>query len=146
MNAKLGTTSSAYKYWMDMCTVYTKDVQSFLCPSQTCDWFGGYGWNVYGPGYVLNHPSRTGTIYDGVTLAMVVRPASLTMLADLWPKPSSGSYTPSSWIPHWTPASSLHTTYAPVVHNEGANIGFVDGHVTWWRRPNYASLPDYYYK
>ncbi len=146
MNKKLGTTSNGYKYWMDICMVYTKDSEVFDCPSQVCEWFGGYGWNVYGPGYTLNHATRFGGIWDGVTLGMVANPSKLTMLADLWPKPASGSYTPSTWIPHWTPTSSYYLTYAPRVHNDGANIGFVDGHAAWWKRPNYAVLPDYYYK
>ena len=142
MNKKLGTTSSAYKYWMDICMVYTKDSEVFQCPNLTGIWFGGYGWNVYGPGYVLNHPTRTGDIYDGITLGKVEHPVTLAMLADLWPSPT----TPSNWINHWRPSSSYYVTYAPVTHNDGANIAFIDGHAAWWKNPAYAVLPYYYYQ
>jgi len=144
MNAKLGTTSNTIKYWMDMCMTYTRDAQVFLCPSLAAPtWLGSYGWNVYGAGYTLNHPTRFTDIYNGITLGMVAHPATLTMLADLWPNAT----TPTSWLAYWNPTTGAnYTTFAPVTHNNGANIGFIDGHAAWWKNPNYAVLPDYYYK
>ncbi len=142
MNAKLGTVSQAYRYWMDICLLYTKDIQVFDCPSQVNTWMGGYGWSVYSVGYVLNHPTRTGGIYEGITLGMVAHPSTLPMLADLWPNPT----TPTTWVNAWRPSNSSYATMSPMVHNQGANIGFVDGHAAWWKRPNYAVLPVYYYE
>ena len=44
------------------------------------------------------------------------------------------------------PHQASYATMSPMVHNHGANIGFVDGHAAWWKRPNYAVLPVYYYE
>jgi prepilin-type processing-associated H-X9-DG protein len=126
---------------MDDTYQYLKSIDVYMCMENEQYWWGNYGWNVYGAGYVLNHPTRTGTIYEGVSLAQVESPTRCSMVADLHPAATS----PAVWPTHWTPSSSYFGTYAPIVHNNGANIGFIDGHVEWYRSPTYSSLPVYYY-
>jgi prepilin-type N-terminal cleavage/methylation domain-containing protein/prepilin-type processing-associated H-X9-DG protein len=143
MNKKLGYTSYAYRYWMDVCMKYTNDSEVFQCPNVVGRWYGGYGWSVYGAGYVMNMPTRFGGIYDGITLSLVAHPSELPMVADSWPAATN----PSNWVNYWKPTSGPnYFIYAPVAHNEGANCGFVDGHAAWWKNPNYAVLKNYYYE
>lgn len=145
-NHALGRTSYGYRFWMDCVYEYLNNFQVYRCPSPQArtQWWGGYGWNVYGPGYVLNHPTRMdrGPIYTGVKLSIIKSPARLPMLADSWPNATNAS----NWPNHWRPSSSHSPTYSPIVHDYGANIGFIDGHVEWYRKPGYGVLPYYYYQ
>jgi prepilin-type processing-associated H-X9-DG protein len=137
-NEALGRTSYAYKFWMDDTYQYLKSFEVFDCmeaADQSWYW-GGYGWNVYGAGYAMNHPTRYGGIYDGISLAQVKSPTRCIMLADSGP----GATNASQWPNHWTPSSSYYPDYAPVNHNQGGNIAFIDGHAQWYRTPTYTSL------
>ncbi len=126
-----------YLYWMDVLYPYVKNDQVYVCPTVAQDatraW-GGYGWNVYGAGYCLNHPDRTGAIYDGITLSMVKRPAQLPFLCDC--------DTTSMWLNH--PHDDESVTWAKR-HNQGDNFGFVDGHAKWVKYGNYHLLACNYY-
>ncbi|MCK5804706.1 MAG: DUF1559 domain-containing protein [Lentisphaeria bacterium] len=144
MHLALGWSSSSSRYWMDAVYPYLSNMQVYRCPTRDAEnlYWGGYGWQVFGAGYLMNYASRytTSQIYRGIPLAMVKHPTQVPMLCDSWPNASN----PSSWASHWMPSSSYHHTYAPSVHSNGANIGFIDGHVDWYRKPTYASLPIYY--
>ncbi|MBT5605042.1 MAG: prepilin-type N-terminal cleavage/methylation domain-containing protein [Lentisphaerae bacterium] len=146
LNHALGHNSYSYRFWMDSLYEYLGNFQVYRCPSPQArtQWWGGYGWNVYGVGYMLNHASRysTNQIYRGVKLAIIKAPARLPMLADSWPNATNAS----NWPNHWRPSSAYAMTYSPTVHDSGANIGFVDGHVEWYRKPGYGTLPYYYYQ
>jgi prepilin-type N-terminal cleavage/methylation domain-containing protein/prepilin-type processing-associated H-X9-DG protein len=145
MNKKLGTTSNLYAWWMDVCMKYTNDSEVFQCPNVTGRWYGGYGWSVYGAGYVMNMAARydLDQIYRGIPLSMVAHPTELPMVADSWPNATN----PSNWVNYWRPTSGPnYFIYAPVAHNDGANVGFVDGHAAWWKNPNYGALKNYYYE
>ncbi|MBT3381786.1 MAG: DUF1559 domain-containing protein [Lentisphaerae bacterium] len=138
-NHFLNWTSNSYRWWQDQTYPYLNNFPIYKCPNPQArtQWFGGYGWNVYGAGYVMNMASRynRSVIYRGVPLKAVTDPTRVPMLSDSFPNATNGS----NWPNHWNPASSYHHTYAPIVHDNGANIGFIDGHVTWFRKPNYWS-------
>ena len=149
MNQARGWTSASYKYWMDAVYPYLSNMQVYRCPSPEAEnWYwGGYGWHVRGAGYMMNHPTRYDShqMYRGIPLAKVKHPTLLTMLADSYPQSSTTASSPRNWVNHWRPSSAYHNIYSPTVHSYGANIGFVDGHVAWYRKPNYGSLADMHY-
>ena len=124
-------STGTYLFWMDVLYPYVKNKQVFVCPSfdySSGGYFGGYGWNVYGIGYCLNHPTRgsnAGTpdpIYDGIKLSMVKHPAQLVAAGD--------TPGPSMWANHWV--LSDWQTYVAGRHNNGDNFFFVDGHAKWF--------------
>ena len=136
--------SYTYLYWMDVLMPYVKNKQVFVCPTMASDataTWGGYGWNVYGAGYCLNHPTRynntgaDGPIYRGVKLSEVGHPAECPFIGDC-----TGA---SLWLSH--PNDNQYVTW-PKRHNEGDNFGFIDGHAKWFKYGNYARMKYYYYQ
>ena len=153
-NQVQGKTSSTLTYWMDETMHYTGDVKLYKCPSYAnSPWYGGYGWGVYTAGYALNYAGRRRAdgyysstdryIYDGICLQMLEHSPSVNILcSDLGPTHTS----PAIWTTHFTPTSTTYfEQYAPMIHSEGANIAFTDGHVQYYKKPTYMSLPLRYY-
>lgn len=139
----LNVTTYIYKSFMDDCMNYGCDFKTFKCSSDTKNkWFGSYGWNVHGCGYEMNHPDRDTQIYNGIPLHLIKSPTKCVMSADSWPDASNWSH----WVNYWPPNSSAtyHPTYAPVVHEDGCNIVFPDGHAQSLKRMNYGQVADYY--
>ncbi|MFO7945742.1 MAG: prepilin-type N-terminal cleavage/methylation domain-containing protein [Armatimonadota bacterium] len=126
----------SYLFWMDVLYPYVKNKQVFICPSYSYSggYFGGYGWNVYGIGYALNHPSRSGPIYDGINLAMVEHPAELVVVGD--------TPGPSMWANHFR--LSDWENYVARRHNNGDNFCFADGHAKFYAW-SYANAFNYGY-
>ena len=133
------TGSHPYLHWFDGISPYIKNSQVFRCPSANTEWIG-YGKN-YNLGYWGGYPGRTGPIYEGATLASVNYPAQLAMICDRrWT--SNGNLccqTCMGWetngqstLPPPNPVGAV-TAGNRCLHNEGVNIGFVDGHAKWFK-------------
>jgi len=93
-----------------------------------------YGWNI---GTVsIGTPDGMG-YYAGtagepwVRMSMVDTPAEVLLIGDI----STPSLSVSSTnIAHLMWRSSNTKEYIPALHNDGANYGFVDGHVKWMKQ------------
>ncbi|MEN6545595.1 MAG: DUF1559 domain-containing protein [Armatimonadia bacterium] len=132
-------SSHVYLHWFDAITPYVKNNQVFRCPSNPSDWIG-YGKN-FTLGYWGKYPGRVGPAYDGVTLASVNYPASVALIADKrwlsnnnlccmscmgWEKNDQTTLPPPSPVGAVTAGNKC-------LHNEGVNVGFVDGHAKWYK-------------
>ncbi len=131
-------TRSYYPIWPDVIMPYVKNDQLFRCPSRSTDWIG-YGYNVY-LGYVGGHPTRSGPLYEGVSLSSIAKPAEHAMIIDhqdgYWPG-YGADYPRWAWYRAWP--SLTHPTDATwePPHNEGANVGCVDGHAKWYKQEQF---------
>ncbi|MFW5867532.1 MAG: prepilin-type N-terminal cleavage/methylation domain-containing protein, partial [Armatimonadota bacterium] len=112
--------------WWDCLYPYVMNKQIFYCPSMRKTF--GYGWNIR-MGYIGNHPTRTGEMYEGVSQTDVAYPAETVLIADSdWTR-STNDYRGSN-------ASMLSVPYhvsrfTPQRHNGGPNFVLVDGHAKW---------------
>jgi prepilin-type N-terminal cleavage/methylation domain-containing protein/prepilin-type processing-associated H-X9-DG protein len=105
--------------WMDILNPYCKNSQIFKCPSGTgtgsrvgtaaTNIYTWYGWNW----------RQLGADTWTRGLGSVTMPAETITYAD------SVSYVVSYYEYFYHPMA---------VHNEGSNVGFVDGHAKWFRR------------
>ena len=145
--------------WYTLLKPYYNDTKVTLCPScastegdlNVCQ----YGWNYsgwhntagyQGLGYIYPGDTRGGMITRGS-----VRDASeFIILGDA--RNVSGSY-PGSYFgyPSSSATASAPTSFVPKTHNDGANVGYMDGHVAWSRylqltsldmRPNWTAAND----
>ncbi|NLF16729.1 MAG: DUF1559 domain-containing protein [Lentisphaerae bacterium] len=140
----------AYGYWPDLLLSLAGDREVFHCPSLAADetnWRqAGYGWNT-GIGYWVNHPTRYGTsqLYNGVTLALVVKPANTFSVSDLAVKTANPDRMCCPGVQGWLSINHCRNvpgTYVPwaVRHNLGDNFAFVDGHVLWYKYLSYHKI------
>ena len=123
--------------WADLIMPYVKNDQLFKCPSN--DTWIGYGWNVY-CGYVGGHSTRTGPLYEGVSLSMLSKPAEHVMFLDAMTgvrHPNSGGMYPE-WAYYRAWGSITEPPYGwDPPHNEGANVGLADGHAKWYKQEQF---------
>ena len=143
--------NAAYAFWMDVLYPYVSGREPYNCPEATGAkhrntlaitlYWGGYGWNVYGPGYALMYPTRGlrgpaqtyDPIYDGVKIGKVVTPVNCVSLGDCLVT------NPSMWLNY--PLDGLTPgIYWPKNHSMGDNFGFIDGHVGWKRYGSYRQM------
>jgi prepilin-type processing-associated H-X9-DG protein len=129
------------------------------CPS--CTATGGdladcqYGWNYsgwynasgyQGLGYKYNSDSRGGPI----TIGTVQGASEFIVMGDA--RNVSSSY-PGSYFgpPSNSATAAVPNNFVPKTHNDGANVGFLDGHIQWFRyvqltslnmRPNWTAAND----
>ncbi|MEN6547601.1 MAG: DUF1559 domain-containing protein [Armatimonadia bacterium] len=131
-------------YTADLIYPYTKNDQIFDCPSTTVTAVvnGNYGWNVAVCPY--NGP--------GIALGTVVAPANCYLLMDAGPYGvGAGNATNpggSFWYIPGTAGllgrdptvvqpngyainANLQSDFGTGRHNQGVNVGFVDGHAKW---------------
>jgi prepilin-type processing-associated H-X9-DG protein len=107
---------SGANYWIPRIYPYVKNSQVFNCPSSTALWAGGptgatpIGYNVEGGGPQL------------ANLGTVVNPSQTALIGDT---EGGASYT---FFRLWYAASPRGLSPR---HNEGGNIGFIDGHCKW---------------
>lgn len=105
-------------YWPCRIFPYTKNSQVFNCPSATTAWNGApsaaipIGYNVSGGGPQL------------ARLATVVNPSQTVLIGDT---EGPAAY---SFFNVWYSGPSAARGLSPI-HNEGGNMGFVDGHCKW---------------
>ena len=123
--------------------VYTECEPLFLCPSygsarnHGSSRPGSYGWNIagtytltgtqhYGMGYCVSDP-RTG--YSGsLKTANLKEPSNTIVMGD------SGSSSYGGNGIYIIGYSSF--SYMPVIHRDGGNYAFADGHAAWYKATN----------
>jgi len=134
--------------WWDQLQPYVKNWQIFRCSSIPSSSIG-YGVNIYhaipcwAPG-----PGQGGT---GLSLAVFKRPAETMLLADSasiancqntadkMTESASGfacTYCPWEW---GCPVAAGNNTGVSNRHQGGANGGFIDGHMKWYRQDKYMA-------
>ncbi len=145
-------------WWFTLIQPYFNDAAVMQCPSCSTTLTCQYGWNycgwttnpsdttLYGLGYLYpGSDSRSGPIVRG----KIKNPSGFIVIGDA----RTDSYAASYFGP---PSSSGGTTatptlYVPKLHNEGANVGYMDGHIAWSRyaqltnesmRPNWTQKDD----
>jgi prepilin-type processing-associated H-X9-DG protein len=117
---------------------YVKNAQIFKCPSdQTV--FCSYGYNIH-LGYWSYPPAiRTGPYYQGTSMGAVEYPAEHGMIAERRVTGLSECCdTGVGWFYLLGGINYSDSPQARNPHNEGANIGFVDGHAKWFRGGSYG--------
>jgi prepilin-type N-terminal cleavage/methylation domain-containing protein/prepilin-type processing-associated H-X9-DG protein len=107
-------------YWYDTMQPYVGNEQVFVCPSSkpfgsNCRGIrGAYGYNYW---------------EDNVPMGEWDFPAELIMICD------SNCYRPASWSQYTdnSPHAFSDTNWAGFHrrHNDGANVGYADGHAKW---------------
>lgn len=97
---------------------YCKSTQLRICPSAAGTSAQRYGWNI------------TSGMTSGNSLGSFTSPATTVLIGDTArPAPFFNATGPGS-----CPTNEGITTRAciPLRHNDGANFGFMDGHVKWF--------------
>ncbi len=144
--------------WYNLLQAYIGDTQVMQCPSCNTTLTCQYGWNYCG--WTLNPSDTTlyglGYSYPGsnarggpITRGTIKNPSSFIVMGDARTDSGAGSYFgPPSTTGSTTANNSL---YVPKLHAEGANVGYMDGHIAWSRylelvnenmRPNWTQKDD----
>jgi len=124
-------------HWSEQIYPYVKNPQVFGCPSAASaspvteddiDAYFNYSWNYYGNGALR-----------WLKLAQIWRPAEAIIMLD------NDYYIANPWRNDNNPWNNDSSTDAienngVPRHNEGANIGFVDGHGKWLKPTNYLEV------
>ena len=122
MHVTATNASPTWVYWPEVLQPYLKNAQILVCPSDQSPYslssFSGtiltsygYNWNNLGSGNASTPWGRA--------VGAVSKPAETLMFVD------SVSYVASWWDASYRPEAR---------HNEGVNVGFVDGHAKWFKR------------
>lgn len=110
------------------------NIQVYDCPSTSIKWTGNwpshfrfdYGYNEH----IAN-----------ASLAELIRPAETLTLADATANPDYGTHGGYSWrIRDAYRGPDISTGYIHPRHNEGANLGFADGHAKWARVSHWETM------
>jgi prepilin-type processing-associated H-X9-DG protein len=121
------------RFWYEKIQPYVNNTQVQVCPSARTRAIG-YGWNYDFIGYGSSTTCRT------YTLADIKRPAETIMMAD------AGNYviySPSRYNFEPSPGTVTYDyNAAGLRHNDGANIGFCDGHAKWMHANDYLYSTD----
>jgi prepilin-type N-terminal cleavage/methylation domain-containing protein/prepilin-type processing-associated H-X9-DG protein len=126
-----GSTTGNFATWMDIVYPYVKNGQVFKCPSNKA-WTAGdcyYGYSAALGGYLRSYYLYSS--YGGVpvSLSEVQRPSECIAVCDF-----AISYALYMTNPKDFANYAVNPTYTFVQpHNEGLNIGFVDGHAKWFK-------------
>jgi prepilin-type N-terminal cleavage/methylation domain-containing protein len=114
--------------WSTLLNAYVGDIKIFNCPSYVSTMTNEYGWNYHSyngsSDYATNgalgfkHPAdpRGGP----VTREEIPHPSVMIMMGD------SRQSSPGPYI---GPAAT--TSFVPRHHNDGCNVGHIDGHASW---------------
>ncbi len=125
-----------YRYWYEQAEPYIKNTQIFSCPSSGVQYnfltrrTADYGWNQAHMPY--RYP------YGATSLALLHRPAEIMMFCDA--QPSGGIVTWDNRMYTYCAICYNNPTYAYLCnsvanrHNDGANVGYWDGHAKWLQR------------
>ena len=146
MNPPAGTGSpgNVYgnrRYWQELIDPYIKNRQIFRCPSDPSPWGHGGGGAVapllyvsygYNLNPLLNETPTNVSILGmaGRMMAIHERPGEKVLITDVHNTCASSGITP---IAIWTgdPLGFGNNTAWGARHNEGVNVGYVDGHAKW---------------
>ncbi|MGQ9731528.1 MAG: DUF1559 family PulG-like putative transporter [Candidatus Zipacnadales bacterium] len=130
-----GQPTSRYS-WASLIQPYVKNTQIYICPSYTTRWTtydvsGNYGYNLCALG--VDQP-RT----PPVLLAQVNRPAQTVLLGGSVCCGLKGTGSDPRNCLYIGPGTNTTGVYPDEchprmrVHNDGINLGFVDGHARWF--------------
>ncbi len=120
-------------YWSygNLILPYVKNLQIFACPSRKnhmpgyayavqCGYFGGGG---------------TTSWYTGQPLGVATNPAATVLLCDHHEIYSNGAGYDYNFA--WYSSDyTISNGWMPTLHNDGFNIGFLDGHAKWYSPSN----------
>lgn len=121
-----------YFTWPELIMPYTKNDQIFQCPSK--QWTQMISYSSYPTAYQYNS-NNSGFGCAGVAMGTVTQPSSTIILFDGWGSMDSGGWSTTnladllSGTPDAVATAALCTTVRR--HNDGSNVGFVDGHAKW---------------
>ena len=112
--------------WFLVLDPYVKNKQIWSCPScknlaaATYNQYLSYGWNYAEFGYRYNEGEVSPTLYGWCTsLGAVDKPAESAVLGD-----NHNDQTYARYL-------YRRSTWSPNRHNDGGNLGFLDGHAKW---------------
>ncbi len=117
-----GTDTTMDMPWMIVLDPYLKNTQIFNCPSVSTAWDGGVATNYVCYGYNEN--------LSGIAQARCNFGAELCAIAD---GGTDGIY---SILESYESTDNARNSVALERHNEGANVGFADGHAKWIKGSN----------
>jgi prepilin-type N-terminal cleavage/methylation domain-containing protein len=120
-------TTGHYVTWMDMIYPYVKNLQLFVCPSNTqkSQDIPSYGYNR-----LISEYSAGGY---GISLAAVQRPSEIILTLDYSNAGYSQEYANGTdYCKTTTFTGTNQTTMWP--HFDGAVVNFTDGHAKWYKR------------
>jgi prepilin-type N-terminal cleavage/methylation domain-containing protein/prepilin-type processing-associated H-X9-DG protein len=128
-----------YQCWPDVVAPYTKNAQLFLCPSNSEVPRGMHLMTSYG----VNDPHITpdASPTQGTrSLASIGSPAATILLADSW-QYNTGNSCPSIFCPACSPTFVDRNFAVGAIHNGGANVAYLDGHVKWLKQSLIIEVP-----
>ena len=132
-------TPTNYYTWPELIMAYTKNDQIFQCPSKQFATMINYQSYPTAYMYTAFNPATSTPLGmmspAGAAMATITQPSTTILLFDGWGTMDSGGWTANSLAnllsgtPDATATAALCTTVRR--HNDGANVGFVDGHAKW---------------
>ena len=133
------SASPPYQCWPDLVSPYIKNSQLFMCPSNSDVPVGMHQTTTYGvndPHIVLDFSPTQGTR----SLAKINSPASTILLADSW-EYNTGHSCPTVFCLACFPTFVDRNFSVGAVHNDGANVAYLDGHVKWQKQSLIIQVP-----
>jgi len=113
-----GVSYTGFMLWPVCIYPYSKNVQLMNCPSSTSKWTGDYNGNT-----AYGYNAYTGG-NAGNALGTYVAPSECMTIGDTLDATSDGYNIDGD-------ASNGNNHEMGALHNEGANLGFADGHTKW---------------
>ena len=130
-----GAANGFWITWMDIIQPYIKNTQLFVCPSgqqwQANSAYYGYNSCISGGAYNGNYRGAAGVGGSGAAgMAELPRPAETIMVMDyaIYYSLYANIY---DGFGNWNQTEAYYFVHP---HNDGTNMGFVDGHVKWYGR------------
>jgi len=116
--------------WYETLQPYMKSTQIHRCPSVSANWATSYGWNCD----YLGYGSSSSCTY--IFMTEVAKPSETMVLADC----GAGSQT--LYRPGRGDAAINAENKKANRHNDGANLGLLDGHAKWYAWANWCTTDE----
>ena len=125
------------------CSVTVGDLATCQYGWNYCGWFNSTGYQ--GLGFKYPSDARGGPVVRGI----IRNPSEFIVLGDA--RTSSGNEGTYFGPPSTSATATSPTSFVPKTHNDGANVGYMDGHIAWARyyqlvdlsmRPNWTAAND----
>jgi prepilin-type N-terminal cleavage/methylation domain-containing protein/prepilin-type processing-associated H-X9-DG protein len=126
--------------WPALLNPYIKNSQVFLCPSNNSNPVGPPLATTYGTNCPHCLPEGWRNPLALIKMDSFQQPANVLLLTDSW---NGAQSCPSTFCPAcqgWTITNGWNASVG-AVHNDGTNVGFVDGHVKWLKRSIIIQTP-----
>ena len=124
-------TPSAYYSWPYLIQPYTANIQIFTCPSKTSQSWNGSPGTTQIIGYGYNR-----IIAGNPELGAAKRPSETIMCGDSGLLSTGNAY----YLIDWNIDVSDNGVAPEPRHNDGANLGFIDGHAKWYPKNIYGNF------